>query len=191
MDNAITQFEYAPTGTQVRTVEIDGEPWFVARDVCAILGIRNSRDALNRVPDTQKGLHPIQTPGGTQRLSIVSEAGLYRLVMRSDKPEAEPFIAWVTEEVLPTSRNQQSWIKTGGAYLTLEEAEEILFDPDLIIGLAQQVIDLKAKEAQLTSERDEAIQRADEAERTKAQIGSRREASVCHGNCRCCRAGRN
>ena len=91
-------------GKGVRMVTIDGEPWFVAKDVCEILEIQNHRDALTRIPEKQKGVASTDTLGGMQNLSIISEAGLYRLVLRSDKPQAEPFIEWVTEEVLPQIR---------------------------------------------------------------------------------------
>ena len=137
MNNAITQFEYGPTGTPVqqakpvRIVEIDGEPWFVAKDVCEVLGLAKVSTSLNKIPDSQKDTHRMGTTMGIQQLSVVSEAGLYRLIMRSDRPEAEPFIAWVTEEVLPMIR------KTNGAYLSDQKAEELLFNPDLIIGLAR------------------------------------------------------
>ena len=69
-----------------------------------MLGIANSRDAVSRIPGKDKGVASSDTPGGAQNLSIISEAGLYRLVLRSDKPEAEPFIDWVTSEVLPAIR---------------------------------------------------------------------------------------
>ena len=133
---------------QVRTCMIEGEPWFVAKDVCDVLGLASVAGFIRKVPDAQKGLYRMQTPGGNQQLSIVSEAGLYRLVMRSDKPEAEPFIAWVTEEVIPTIR------KTGGAYMTVSKAEELLANPDFIIGLAKQVIQLKATRERLDYDHD-------------------------------------
>ena len=69
-----------------------------------MLGLANSRKATERIPDKDKGVTRSDTPGGVQNLSIISEAGLYRLVLRSDKPEAEPFIDWVTSEVLPAIR---------------------------------------------------------------------------------------
>ena len=88
----------------VRTVIKNGEPWFVAKDVCDVLGIANSRDAVSRIRGKDKGVASCDTPGGVQNLSIISEAGLYCLVLRSDKPAAEPFIDWVTSEVLPILR---------------------------------------------------------------------------------------
>ena len=123
MENAIVKKSFVFNSTQIRTAIIDGEPWFVAKDVCEVLGIANSRDAVSRIPNKDKGVASSDTPGGVQNLSVISEAGLYRLVLRSDKPEAEPFIDWVTSEVLPTLR------KTGGYAMpqTYEEAlEELL-----------------------------------------------------------------
>ncbi len=163
-----TEFEYASheTGCHcVRTTVIEGEPWFVAKDVCDVLGLAHVARSLSKIPDSQKGVQRLNTLGGTQHMSVISESGLYRLVMRSDRPEAEPFIAWVTEEVLPTIR------KTGGVYLSPQKTEELLADPDLIIGLAQQVKKLK-------SERDNAVALRDEAVRTKAHISDKKTATA-------------
>lgn len=108
---------------EVRTVTDEkGEPWFVAKDVCAVLGIANVANVMSRIPDAQKGVRQMDTLGGTQRISIISEAGLYRLVMRSDKPEAEPFIDWVTSEVLPTIRRTGGYIQAAPE----ETPEEIM-----------------------------------------------------------------
>ena len=153
--NDLTVFEYGPTGTQVRTVEIDGEPWFVARDVCEALDITNTTQAVVSLDFDERSLFNIGRQGVT---NIISEPGLYSLILRSRKPEAKQFKRWITHEVLPTIR------KTNGAYLSKQKTEELLADPDLIISLAQQV-------KQIRQERDEAI-------RTKAQIGSRREATA-------------
>lgn len=92
----------------VRVVLRDGEPWFVAADVCAALTIGNSRMALDRLDDEEKGVSSIDTLGGAQQVAIVNESGLYALVLRSRKPEARKFAKWVTGKVLPSIR------KTGG-----------------------------------------------------------------------------
>ncbi len=113
--NELKVFEY---GTQqVRTVSKDGEPWFVAKDVCDILNLGNSRDAVSRLDDDEKGVGKADTLGGTQELSIISESGLYALVMRSNKPEAKKFRKWITSEVLPT-------IRKTGAYATRPTKED-------------------------------------------------------------------
>lgn len=100
--NDLMKFEFEGKG--VRTVLKDGEPWFVAKDVCDILDLTQTAGVLRRIPEKQKGVQQMHTLGGIQNLSIISEAGLYRLVLRSDKPQAEPFIDWVTAEVLPQIR---------------------------------------------------------------------------------------
>ena len=94
----------------VRVVERDGEPWFVGKDVCAALGIKNHNDALADLDDDEKGvattdpLSPSVRGGGPQETVIVSEPGVYRLVFRSRKPEAERFKRWLAHEVLPMIR---------------------------------------------------------------------------------------
>lgn len=94
-------------GQQVRTVNVNGEPWFMANDVCDILEIDSSQ--TRRLDDDEKGLRSIQTPGGKQELLAVNEPGLYSLILGSRKPEAKPFKRWVTHEVLPTLRKTGSY----------------------------------------------------------------------------------
>lgn len=84
-------------------------PWWVAADVCEALAIGDVESALRRIPEKHKGADTIRTPGGDQTMLTVSEPGLYRLVMTSRKPEAQPFIDWVTEEVLPSIRRTGSY----------------------------------------------------------------------------------
>lgn len=88
----------------VRTVLQGGEPWFVASDVADALGYATAKDAARNLADNQKGRHILPTPGGTQSVTIINESGLYRLVLRSRKPEAVAFSDWVTGEVLPAIR---------------------------------------------------------------------------------------
>jgi prophage antirepressor-like protein len=99
---------FAFNGAEVRTVLIDDKPWFIAADVAKILSYRDAANAVRTLRDRQKNSHPVSTPGGVQNLIVVSEPGLYRLVMRSDLPAAGEFQDWVTEEVLPAIR------ETGG-----------------------------------------------------------------------------
>lgn len=124
---------------EVRIVLKEGEPWFVAKDVCRILGLDNVAKALSRIPKCHRDMNPVHTRGGVQQMSVVSEPGLYRLTLRSNKPQAEPFMEWVTAEVLPVIR------KTGGTCLTTQNVRKLLANPDLIIVLAQQVKQLKAE----------------------------------------------
>ena len=95
---------------QVRIVERDGEPWFVAKDVCEVLGIREAHRSLTSLDDDEKGCHIMTTLGGKQEMAVVSEAGLYSLVLRSRKPEAKAFKRWVTHEVLPSIRKTGAYI---------------------------------------------------------------------------------
>ncbi len=83
---------------------IDDAPWFIARDVCEVLGIKNPSDALSRLDDDEKGIGITDTLGGKQELASISEAGLYSLIFRSRKKEAKAFKRWVTHEVLPAIR---------------------------------------------------------------------------------------
>lgn len=102
----ITPFNF---GTHtVRVVTHNNQPWFVATDVATTLGYRNAPDASRHLDDDEKGTQIVRTPGGDQKLTIISESGLYALVLRSRKPEARKFAKWVTSEVLPSIR------KTGG-----------------------------------------------------------------------------
>lgn len=94
---------------QVRVVTIDGEPWFVLADLCRVLGIRNARDVAARLDGDMKGVDQIDTLGGRQSVTVVSEAGMYEVVIRSDKPEAAAFRRWVTGTVLPEIRRTGSY----------------------------------------------------------------------------------
>ncbi len=107
---AVVPFQFGED--QVRTLLIDENPWFVAKDVCDILGLYNVTNAIRSIPEKHKGVNLIKTLGGMQKVNIISEPGLYRLVLRSDKPQAEPFMEWVTSEVLPTIRKTGSYLYT-------------------------------------------------------------------------------
>lgn len=123
--NGIQEFVNKDFGT-IRTVIIDNEPWFVAKDVCNILGIANPTDALNKgLEDFERARFNLGRQG---EANIVSESGFYTLVLRSRKPIAKPFRLWVTQEILPQIR------KTGG-YIPIKESE-----PDeLIMARAVQI----------------------------------------------------
>jgi len=120
-------FEY--NGNQVRIVVKDGEPWFVAKDVCNILELDNSRQALTRLDDDEKGTVILNdgTPGNPN-MAIVNEPGLYSLILASRKPEAKMFKRWITHEVLPSIRKH-------GLYATEETVENMLNNPDFAIAL--------------------------------------------------------
>jgi prophage antirepressor-like protein len=91
--------------SKVRVVMKNGEPWWVAKDVCRILDIQNPRDTLaKQVAEDEKGVEAVYTPGGEQQMLVVNEPGLYRLIFTSRKPEAEQFRRWVFHHILPTLR---------------------------------------------------------------------------------------
>ena len=140
----------------VRAVLRDGEPWFVAADVCAALELDHT--ALRRLDDDEKGWDSIPTPGGEQTVNAVNESGLYSLVLGSRKPEAKQFKKWVTSEVLPSIRKTGGYQKPAPVELSRME----------ILRLAMDAEEAKLK---AEAERDEAI-------RTKSLIGSKREASA-------------
>lgn len=116
MNNELQVFNSSEFGN-VRVVQVDGEPWFVAADVCRALKISNSRDAVARLDDDEKGIGSTDTLGGKQGMQIINEPGLYTLVLGSRKPEAKTFKRWVTHEVLPAIR------KTGG-YKTPKQSSD-------------------------------------------------------------------
>ena len=90
---------------QVRTLVINGEPWFVGKDVAEILGYSNTRKALaDHVDEEDKGVTKCDTLGGVQDLTVINESGLYSLILSSKMPNAKKFKHWVTSEVLPSIR---------------------------------------------------------------------------------------
>lgn len=99
-----------PEFGQVRTVEIEGEPWLVGKDVAEELGYTNPRKALaDHVDEDDKGVTKCYTPGGEQEMTIINESGLYSLVLSSKLPGAKRFRRWVTSEILPTLRRQGTY----------------------------------------------------------------------------------
>ena len=103
MKNNIVAFKY--NEQQVRTIEKNGEPWFVGKDVAAILGYSDTADAVKKHVDPEdKGVGEMPTPGGKQRIMLINESGLYSLILSSKLPTAKEFKRWVTSEVLPSIR---------------------------------------------------------------------------------------
>ena len=111
MTNEIQIFRNDRFGT-VRALSVDGEPWFVAKDILDMLGL--DRTALRKLDEDEKGVDTIHTPGGDQQVTTVSEAGFYKLVLKSRKPEAKAFQRWVTHEVLPAIRRDGAYVASDG-----------------------------------------------------------------------------
>ena len=161
-------FSHPSFGT-VRVIERNDEPWFVAKDVAKALGypessLKQLNNLFQAVPDEWKGRNPIMTLGGEQEMLVISEQGLYFFLSRSDKPVALPFQKWMAGDVLPSIRKH-------GLYATEEVVDRILDDPDFGITLLQRYKFEREQRQLAEAQRDEAI-------RTKAQIGSRREATA-------------
>lgn len=149
-------FENSEFGA-VRVVDVNGEPWFVAKDVLRALDYAddyNPSRAMQAIPGEWKGVHRMHTPGGEQEMLIISEQGLYFFLGRSDKPKALPYQMWVAGDVVPTIRKH-------GGYLTPAKLEEALTDPDTIIRLATNLKAEREKrqalEAQAAADRPKVV----------------------------------
>jgi len=124
MSTELALFDF--NGHQVRVFPTeDGQSFYaVAKDATDILGYAEAKDGLRRVPAAHKGRRLVPTPGGLQEMLCVTEPGLYRLILRSDKPEAEPFMEWVTSRVLPSIRKTGGYLALPQGPLTLAEFRE-------------------------------------------------------------------
>ncbi len=111
--NDLQVFKY--NGSQVRTVENDGQIWWVLKDVCEILKLDSPHKVADRLDEDERNLIPLtDSLGREQKTTVINESGLYNVILRSDKPEAKPFRKWVTSEVLPSIRKTGSY-STGAA----------------------------------------------------------------------------
>ncbi|PWT78612.1 MAG: hypothetical protein C5B59_01465 [Bacteroidetes bacterium] len=109
-------FSFTATTPEVRTMmDKNGEPWFVAKDVCDILELTNHKMSLQALEDDEKGVSKVYSLGGDQMTNIINESGLYNLIFRSNKPQAKVFRKWVTSEVLPSIRKQGYFGLNGNA----------------------------------------------------------------------------
>lgn len=145
MEHKIESFENQEFG-RIRTVTVEGEPWFVAVDVCRALEVKNGRAAVSRLDDDERMTvaltdgHSGQR-GGAQQINIVSESGLYTLVLGSRKPEAKDFRRWITHSVIPSIRKH-------GAYA----ASSVLNDPEAWGKVMQALREEAARSAELEAE---------------------------------------
>lgn len=129
MENKQLQVFKNPEFGEIRVIEKDGEPWFVAVDVCDILGLSNPTIAVSRLDNDERAKFNLGRQGDA---TIVNEPGLYTLILGSRKPEAKAFKRWITHEVIPSIRKY-------GAYMTPEKLEEAICNPDTIIEICMQL----------------------------------------------------
>lgn len=156
--NELQIFNY--NQNEIRTVMVDGEPWFVAADVCSYFGVTNRNRVMQQLDDDEKGGTQMDTPGGIQNVTIINEAGLYSLLfalqpnkargvsdeyIQQRNEELRCFKRWVTHDVIPTIRKH-------GAYMTPAKIEEALLNPDTIINLAMQLKSEQEQKRLLTVE---------------------------------------
>lgn len=149
METGLQTFSFG--SAPVRVVMKDGEPWWIASDVCAVLDLGNSRQALTRLDEDEKGVISNDTPGGRQEMATVSESGLYSLVLGSRKPEAKSFKRWITHEVIPAIRKTGSYgIQQFKVPQTLREALLLAADQQGTIEAQQATIATLEPKAQFT-----------------------------------------
>lgn len=134
---------------EIRIVTINGEPWFVGKDIAAILGYKNTRQAISTNVDAEdKGVHLVDTPSGKQNMAIINESGLYALIFGSKLESATRFKHWVTSEILPSIRKH-------GAYMTNDTLEKALLSPEFLIRMANELKCEKEKRIALETKVEE------------------------------------
>jgi prophage antirepressor-like protein len=141
MSSNVVVFDF--NDQMIRTLTVDGEVLFRTSDVAAVLGVQTHK-LTERMPAEDHLLRETLTKGGPQKLGYLREAGLYRAILRSDKPEVEPFIQWVTRDVIPAIR------KTGSYGVSTDTAERITRMENAIGVLAQTVTELAKPRVGLT-----------------------------------------
>lgn len=137
-----------PEFGQIRTTQINGDPYFVGKDVAIALGYARAADAIAaHVDEDDKGVCETPTPGGKQKMIVINESGVYALVFSSKLPNAKQFKRWVTSEVLPTIRKH-------GAYMTPETLEKALLNPDGMIKVLQALKNEQEKRKALETQNE-------------------------------------
>lgn len=152
--NTLLQIEiYTFQHKQMRVLGTYEEPWFAVKDICNILGISNVTMALKNIPEKWKGVKKFLTPSGEQEMLVVNEAGFYKLIIRSTKPEAQPFQEWACEEVFPSIRKKGEYI--------LEEYKAKLEAQQKLLEKSKEILDEKEseleKQTKLTEEQAKAL----------------------------------
>ena len=156
---AMSVFENAEFG-KVRTIEINGEPWFVGKDVAEALGYSNTRDALNKHVGHEDKNTVANRDGnqGNPNIAVINESGVYALIFGSKLEGARRFKHWVTSEILPS-------IRKNGMYATENTLQQMINNPDMIVMMAQRMLDEKARA-------DAECERADIAEAKVVELES-------------------
>jgi len=142
--------------TPLRTVEKDGELWWVLKDVCGVLGISNHSNVMARLDADEKALRLLEDPNGkAQQTSIINEPGLYNVILRSDKPEAKDFKRWVTHEVLPSIRRTGSYALSQAQPLT--PAQLIAAQAQLLVDMEKRMDEVQGQTRALEAKVDTAM----------------------------------
>ena len=144
-ENEIILFKHDEFG-EIRTLNINGEPWFVGKDVAEKLGYVETAKAIRTHVDKEdKGVSVLDTPGGQQKFTTINESGLYSLILSSKLPSAKKFKHWVTSSVLPSLRKH-------GAYITAETLHKTMSDPRELAKLLTTLADEQDKRRKLEEE---------------------------------------
>ena len=150
MENKLMVFENEAFG-KVRTLNLNGEPWFVAVDVCSVLDLSNPTIAVSRLDEDERAKFNLGRQGDA---TIVNEPGLYTLVLGSRKPEAKAFTRWITHEVLPNIRKH-------GVYITDEKLKLFAEHPELLDALMRSLYTAHAENLRHRAERQTLLPKAD------------------------------
>lgn len=155
----IKAFDYH--GQEVRTVEMNGQPWFVAADVCRVLEVGNPTDALRRLDADERTLVSIEGASNGLPVNAVSESGLYSLILGSRKPEAKQFKRWITHEVIPSIRKTGGYI-AGQETLSPEElmAKALLVAKQTLAERDARINELSCANSELTVQNQILLPRA-------------------------------
>jgi len=146
---AETAYRFPLTGQDVRIADIDGEPWFTAADLAAILELGNVHSSLALLDDDERRIHTMETPGGPQALTVVSEPGMYSLILRSRKPQARAFRRWITHEVLPAIRRTGTYRSAPAHVPPIDSPEDVLRLAAAFHDAAQRLVGAERRAADL------------------------------------------
>lgn len=136
----------------LRTVEKDGDIWWVLKDVCEVLGIVKHTNVAARLDEDEKGACLVGTPSGQQNMTVVNEPGLYKVILRSDKPDAKDLMRWVTHEVLPSIRRTGSY-----SIQAMTPAQLIAAQAQLLVDMEKRMDEMQGQAKALEAKVDTAI----------------------------------